>query len=137
MSVTVVAIGNLGREPEMRYTNDGVAVVEFSLACRNASSSKDEPIWLRVSTFRGAENHNNYLNKGDRVQVIGAVTEDKWTDRDGNPRVTWNVRADSIQYISTKRLTMDQTIEGGHSEVLTAEEEGIKAVTRRRVEKAV
>ena len=135
MSVTVVAIGNLGREPEMRYTNDGSPVVEFSLACRNASSSKETPIWLRVSTFRGAENHNNYLNKGDRVQVIGAITEDKWTDRDGNPRVTWNVRADSIQYISTKRLTMDQTIEGGHSEVLEEVDEAIKATTIRRREK--
>ena len=90
---------------------------------------------MRVSTFRGAENHNNYLNKGDRVQVIGAITEDKWTDRDGNPRVTWNVRADSIQYISTKRLTMDQTIEGGHSEVLSEVDEAIKATTIRRREK--
>ena len=78
-SVTIV--GNLGRDPEMRYTPKGDAVTDFSIA---ASRRKDETVWFRVSVWGAqAEACNQYLKKGSKALVVGRLV----ADADGNPKI--------------------------------------------------
>ena len=102
----LIIIGNLGKEPEMRYLTDGKAVTTFSVA---ASNRKDETTWFRVSTWdKQAETCNQYLHKGSKVLVEGALK----ADAQGNPRTyerkdgTWGasfeVVASAVKFLSGK-----------------------------------
>ena len=100
-------VGNLGKDPEMKYTTDGKAVTTFSVA---ASNRKDETTWFRVSTWdKQAETCNQYLHKGSKVLVEGALR----ADGAGNPRVyerkdglgwaaSFEVVASSVKFLSGK-----------------------------------
>ena len=99
-------VGNLGKDPEMKYTTDGKAVTTFSVA---ASNRKDETVWFRVSTWEKlAETCNQYLHKGSKVLVEGALK----ADAQGNPRTyerkdgTWGasfeVVASAVKFLSGK-----------------------------------
>ena len=102
----LIIIGNCGGEPSMRYTPDGKAVTTFSVA---ASNRKDETVWFRVSTWeKQAEVCNQYLHKGSRVLVEGALKP----DAGGNPRVyerkdggwaaSFEVVASAVKFLSGK-----------------------------------
>ena len=103
----LIIIGNLGKDPEMKYTPDGKAVTTFSVA---ASNRKDETVWFRVSTWdKQAETCNQYLHKGSKVLVEGALR----ADGAGNPRVyerkdglgwaaSFEVVASSVRFLSGK-----------------------------------
>jgi single-strand DNA-binding protein len=86
----VILVGNLGRDPEMRYTPTGTAVTNFSVATNrqytNSNGEKiKETVWFRVSAFgRQAEITNQYLKSGRQVMVEGRINPDKNT---GGPRV--------------------------------------------------
>ena len=99
-------VGNLGNEPTMKYTTDGKAVTTFSVA---ASNRKDETVWFRVSVWGNqAETCNQYLRKGSKVLVEGALK----ADAQGNPRTyerkdgTWGasfeVVASAVKFLSGK-----------------------------------
>ena len=100
-------VGNLGKDPEMKYTTDGKAVTTFSVA---ASNRKDETVWFRVSTWdKQAETCNQYLHKGSKVLVEGALK----ADAQGNPRTyerkdgggwaaSFEVVAGSVKFLSSK-----------------------------------
>lgn len=105
----VIIVGNLGRDPEMRYTPDGTPVTSFSVATSrkwtNSDGSKgEETVWFRVSAWRkSAEIAANYLSKGRQVMVEGRLTADKatggpriWTGQDGIPRASYEMTADRI-----------------------------------------
>jgi single-strand DNA-binding protein len=99
-------IGNLGNDPEMRYTPTGVAVTSFSLAVSRSWTGKDgqrqeKTIWFRVSAWdKMAETANQYLSKGRQVFVVGELEEPRtFTDRDGNTRVSLDVRALTIKFL--------------------------------------
>jgi single-strand DNA-binding protein len=85
----IVLVGNLGRDPEMRYTGDGTPVTNFSMATSEKWTGQDgqqqeRTIWWRVSAWRRlAETCNQYLSKGSQVLVEGRVNPDPET---GNPR---------------------------------------------------
>ncbi len=108
-------VGNLGKDPEMKYTTDGKAVTTFSVA---ASNWKDETVWFRVSTWdKQAETCNQYLHKGSKVLVEGALR----ADGAGNPRVyerkdglgwaaSFEVVASSVKFLSGKDEPADQEI---------------------------
>jgi len=89
---TLIFVGNVGRDPEMRYTPAGQAVTSFSVACNrqyttNNGETIKETIWFRVSAWgKQAEICNQYLKKGSKVLVEGRLTPDKET---GGPRI-WN-----------------------------------------------
>src|SRR4030043_2343388 len=80
---TIILIGNLGRDPEMRYTPSGQAVTNFSVATNRQYTGSDgtqvkETIWFRESAGgRTAETCNQYLKKGSKVLVEGRLTPDK------------------------------------------------------------
>ncbi len=109
----LVIVGNLGRDPEMRYMPDGTAVTSFSVATnrrwtdRATGQPVDETTWFRVSVWgRQAETANQYLSKGRKVLVEGVLTPDRatggprlWTGQDGSVRASFEVRADSVRFI--------------------------------------
>ena len=104
----VMVIGNLGADPEMRYTADGAAVTNFRIAAsRNYTGAdgerKEETEWFSVVTWRKlAELCNQYLQKGRRVYVEGRLRTRSWEGQDGQKRYTTEVIADDVQFLDSK-----------------------------------
>ena len=105
----ITLVGNLGRDPEMRYTPSGVAVTSFSVAVNRSwtgqdGQRQDKTTWFRITAWRGlAERCNQYLTKGQKVLVVGEVEEpNTWTDREGNTRASLDVTARNVQFLSTR-----------------------------------
>lgn len=94
MNVITIA-GNLGKDAELRHTQTGDAVASFSVA---DSMGRDKPTtWWKCSLWgKRAEVLSQYLTKGSRVTVTGSATERKWTDKDGQERVTLEIRVNDI-----------------------------------------
>lgn len=93
----VILIGNLGRDPEIRYTQAGDPIANFSLATNEVwtdrSGQKQERTeWHRVEVFgKAAQVVRDYLSKGRQVYVEGSIRYDEWTDKDGNKRNTTKI----------------------------------------------
>ena len=105
----ITLIGNLGNDPEMRYTPSGVAVTTFNVAVNRRwtnqeGQSQDKTTWFRVTAWRKlAETANQYLTKGRQVLVVGEVEEVRgFIDRDGNPRGSLEVTANTIKFIGQR-----------------------------------
>ena len=100
-----IIIGNLGRDPEMRYTPGGKAVTEFSVAVNRKWTSQDgtpgeETTWFRVTCWgRLAETTNQYLSKGRQVMVAGRVNASAWTGQDGEARATLELTAQDVKFL--------------------------------------
>jgi single-strand DNA-binding protein len=101
----VILIGNLGRDPEVRYLPSGDAVANFSIATTEKWKDKngemqEQTEWHRISFFgRQAEICGEYLRKGSSVYVEGRLQTRKWTDKDGNERQTTEIRGDRMQML--------------------------------------
>src|SRR5438067_10757694 len=104
----ITLIGNLGRDPEMNYTPNGVAVTKFSLAVNRVTRSstgekQEETDWFNIVAWRQlAETCNNYLHKGDKVYVEGRLTQRKYSDKAGVQRTAIEVIANDVEFLSTK-----------------------------------
>ena len=104
----VILIGNLGRDPEVRYLPSGEAVANFSIATTEkwkdkSGESQEQTEWHRVSFFgRQAEICGEYLRKGSAVYVEGRLQTRKWTDKDGNERSTTEIRGDRMQMLGAR-----------------------------------
>jgi single-strand DNA-binding protein len=102
----IIIVGNLGRDPELRYTPQGIAVCNISLATNEKKRDKsgemqDVTTWFRVTLWRNqAENAAKYLTKGSPVYIEGRLGVEEWTDRDGNNRYTLEVQASDMHFIS-------------------------------------
>ena len=103
----VIIVGNLGRDPELRYTPQGTAVCNFSVATTEKRRDKsgeyqDVTTWFRVTLWdKKAEVAAKYLQKGKPVYIEGRLKLDEWTDRDGNNRYTLDVTATDMQFIGS------------------------------------
>ncbi len=99
---SIVIAGNLGKDAEVRFLQDGTPVASFSVA---DNQGKDRPaIWWNASLFgKRAESLAPYLTKGQQVTVVGTVSEREWTDRDGQPRKSMDVRVNEIALQGGKR----------------------------------
>jgi len=92
---TIIVVGNLGREPEMRYLNTGTAVTSFSLATnrkynRQQRQQVKETVWFNVSVWgKQAESCNNFLHKGSQVVIEGRLRPDAET---GGPHILYPFR---------------------------------------------
>ena len=108
----VTIVGNLGNDPEMRYTPSGVPVTRFSVATNRRwtspeGESREETVWFRVSAWRGlAETCNQYLSKGRQVLVEGRMVADKetggprlWTGNDGVARASYELNALTVRFL--------------------------------------
>jgi single-strand DNA-binding protein len=126
----IIIIGNLGRDPELRYTPQGSAVCNFPVATserrKNASGEQEEiTTWFRVSAWgRQAELANEYLTKGKPVYVEGRLRVEEYTDRDGKPRTSLEVNATDVQFISQRGDEAAQPV--GHP-VSNAERKPVEA----------
>ncbi len=104
----VILIGNLGRDPETRYTADGAAVTNVSIATTrrykdSSGQQQEETEWHRVAFFgRLAEIAGEYLRKGRPVYVEGRLRTRKWTDRDGNEKYTTEIVAENMQLLGSR-----------------------------------
>jgi single-strand DNA-binding protein len=110
----IIIVGNLGRDPELRYTPQGIAVCNFSLATNEKKRDKsgelqDVTTWFRVTLWRNqAENAAKYLTKGSPVYVEGRLGVEEWTDRDGNNRHTLEVQGTEMHFISSGSRSSDE-----------------------------
>lgn len=106
MSVNkVILVGNLGRDPEIRYLPSGEAVANLSVATTDKFKDKSGAMqevteWHRVSYFgRTAEICGQYLKKGSQVYVEGSIRTRKYTDKDGVEKYATEVRGDRMQML--------------------------------------
>ncbi len=105
----IILVGNLGKDPELRYTPQGKAVCSFSMATNEkrrdkAGELQDVTTWFKVTLWGNqAENASKYLSKGRPVYIEGRLRIDEWTDRDNNNRYTLDVQATDMQFISAGR----------------------------------
>ena len=105
----VILVGNLGRDPEMRYTQNGVAVCSFSLATsetykdRNTGERVTQTEWHNVILWRGlAETAEKFLRKGSSVYIDGKIKTRKWEDQQGQTRYTTEIIGDTMQMLDKR-----------------------------------
>lgn len=107
----IILVGNLGRDPEMRYTPSGQAVTNLSIATNrkytdSSGEQREETVWFRVSVWgRQAEACNQYLKKGRQVLVEGRMVADEngnpriWNRQDGSPAASFEVNAQTVRFL--------------------------------------
>lgn len=111
----IVVVGNLGRDPEMRYTPSGQAVTNFSIAVNESYTNSNgekikKTVWFRVTTWgKQAENCNQYLKKGKMVLVEGRMTADPttggpriWSKQDGTAASSFEISAINVTFLSSR-----------------------------------
>src|SRR5690348_5401722 len=105
----IMLIGNLGRDPELSYTQSGKAVAKFSLAVSRrrrdpeSGEQREETQWFNIVAWeRLAETCNNYLQKGSKVYIEGRMTSRKYTDKDGIERTVWDVILSEMEMLTPK-----------------------------------
>ncbi len=110
----VILIGNLGRDPEVRYTADGKPVANFTMATTerwndpSSGEKKEKTEWHRIVVWgKQAEIAGDYLGKGRQVYVEGALQTREWTDREGNKRQTTEVKALRFQMLGRRSEEAD------------------------------
>lgn len=116
----IIIVGNLGRDPELRYTPQGTAVCSFSVATSEKKRDKggdmqDVTTWFRVTLWgKQAETASKYLTKGKPVYLEGRLRIEEWTDRDGNNRQSLEVNATDMQFIGTGGRSDDYAGDSSH-----------------------
>lgn len=111
----VILVGNLGRDPEVRYTASGDAICNLSVATTDnwrdkaTGERKEMTEWHRVSFFgKTAEVCGQYLKKGSQIYVEGSLRTRKWTDKDGQEKYTTEIRGDAMQMLGGRQGTGGQ-----------------------------
>ena len=111
---TIILAGNLGRDPEMRYTQSGQAVTNFSVAVNDSYTSNtgervERTLWFRVTTWgKLAETCNNYLKKGRKVLVEGRMVADPSTggpkiwESESGPRTSFEINGNVVRFLSSR-----------------------------------
>jgi single-strand DNA-binding protein len=135
----IIIVGNLGRDPEMRYTPSGTPVASMNIATNRKYTSSDgqlvkETTWFRVSVFgKLAETCAQYLKKGSAVLVEGRLTPDKnsggprtYQRQDGTMAATYEVVANNVRFLSSRG-------EGGPGPTAAPSDEEIPAGTEDEI----
>ncbi len=133
---TIIIVGNLGKDPEMRYTPGGQAVTSFSVASSRQYTGSNgqtvkETCWFRISAWgKLAETCNQYLKKGSKVLVEGRMVPDlntggpkTYTKKDGTAGASYDVSANTIRFLSSR----------SEGEGTASEEAGAPAVTEDEI----
>lgn len=100
-----IVIGNLGGDPELRYTSEGTAVASFSIATNRKWTNKDgspgeETKWFRISAWRTlGENCAKYLKKGSPAMVLGRVTAGAYMSKDGTAKASLDLEASNVIFL--------------------------------------
>ena len=118
----VMIIGNLGRDPEMRFTANGDAMATFSVACNRRYQSRDgdhreETEWVRVVLWRRlAEIAGQYLQRGSQVYIEGRLQTRSWEDQQGQTRYMTEVVGQQMQMLGSRGGGGDFSGGGGGSQ---------------------
>lgn len=126
---TIIIVGRLGRDPEMRYTSTGQAITSFSVATDRRYTDSNgqlqkQTIWFSISVWgKQAESCNNYLKKGNQVVVEGNLRGDPTTGgprvypkSDGTPGARYEVTAQTVRFLTPKSESQDASASGGATE---------------------
>ena len=124
---TIIIVGNVGRDPEMRYTPSGQAVTSFSVATSRSYKSQGQPvketIWFRVTCWgRQAEVASNYVKKGQKVLVEGRLVADPsgnprtYTRSDGTTGTSFEITASNLQLLSSRSESENGYNNGGYGQ---------------------
>jgi len=129
MYSSLTIVGNVGKDPEMRYTPSGQAVTSFSVATNNTYTTGGgeqvkETTWYRITAWgKLGETCNQYVKKGMKVLVEGRLTPDKstggpriWTNNSGEAQASFEVNANVVRFLSSVKDS------GGASDPLTEDE---------------
>ena len=112
---TIILVGNLGKDPEMRYTPSGQAVTSFNVATNRQYTGADgnvvkETTWFRVTVWgKQAETTSQYLKKGSKVLIEGRLVPDPatggpkiWTRQDGTSGASFEINANTVRFLSSR-----------------------------------
>ena len=111
----VILVGNLGKDPEIRHLDNGVAVANFSLATTESYTNKqgervNQTEWHNVVLWRGlADIAEKYLKKGNSVYIEGKIVTRKWEDKDSNTRYSTDIVADKMTMLGSKQESSSTT----------------------------
>ena len=118
----VILVGNLGKDPEIRYLDSGVAVANFSLATTENYKNKEgervsQTEWHNVVLWRGlAEVAEKYLKKGASVYIEGKIKTKKWDDKDGVTRYSTEILCDNMTMLGGKAVSEDKVEDASRSD---------------------
>ena len=104
----IFIVGRLARDPEIRYTQNGSAIANMTVATDESFTGSDgnkveRTEWHRVTVFgKMAENCGNYLGKGSLVHVEGSIATRKWQDQNGQDRYTTESKAQRVQFLDRR-----------------------------------
>lgn len=116
---TVIVNGRLGGDPDIRYTPNGKAVAEFSIANHEGYGDNQSTNWIDVTVWaKGAEWVGENVSKGDEVLIQGKLRQETWEDRDGNQKSRLKVVAVpfGVNLMSAKRKSSDGANDNGWSD---------------------
>lgn len=118
----VIIVGNLGRDPETRYSAAGVAMTNIAVATteqwkdKQSGEKKEQTEWHRIAFFgKLAEIAGQYLKKGSQIYVEGRLQTRKWADKDGVEKYTTEIIADTMQMLGAKQGGNAHQNDGHHS----------------------
>ncbi len=121
----IMIIGNVGRDPELRYTPSGQGVCSFSVAVsrkwtdKNSNEKREKTTWFKVSAWRQlAETCSQYVHKGMQIMVIGEVEVRAYTGSDGTPQASLEITAREVKFLGGKggeRSASGEDYGGGYS----------------------
>lgn len=118
----VILVGNLGKDPEVRYMPSGAAACNFTIATteswkdKQSGEKQERTEWHNISMFgRLAEIAGEYLKKGSQVYVEGSLRTRKWQDKSGNDRYTTEVIANEMQMLGSRGGGAGSFDQGGYS----------------------
>jgi single-strand DNA-binding protein len=110
----VILSGNLGDDPESRYSSEGMHIAQFSMAF---TSSKNKTGWIKVTCFdKIADVAVNHLHKGAKIAVTGALDQEKWTTDNNETRTATKLIARGIDFIKTDGRGFDNTKDNGNAD---------------------
>ena len=125
----VFLLGRLARDPEIRYTQNGSAIANMTVATDESFTGSDgnkveRTEWHRVTVFgKMAENCGNYLGKGSLVHVEGSLQTRKWQDQNGQDRYTTEIKAQRVQFLDRRDQDGGQQRQGRQQQTRGSEQE--------------
>ncbi len=130
----VILVGRLTDNPELRHTNSNISVTRFSIAVdrRIAKSSEERQAdFINIVAWRQtAEFITTYFKKGQRIGIEGSLRMNKFTDKDGNNRTTYEVVANNVEFVESKR---DSGNAGAYAAPAVVLEQRVRRFRRDRV----
>ena len=117
----VILVGNLGKDPEVKHLDSGIAVANFSLATTESYTNKqgervNQTEWHNIVLWRGlADVAEKYLKKGNSIYVEGKISTRKWEDKEGNTRYSTDIIADKMTMLGSKSDNANTPVESSVS----------------------